>query len=176
MSEPSPEREMKGEAHLSLPLLLQIIDSGYNRKAWHGPNLGQSLRGVSAEDAAWRPAPGRHNIWEIAVHAAYWKYAVRRRLRGDPRGSFACEGSNWFARPSSIADDKEKAWLEDKRLLEREHQKLREAVAALAYGGTGRVPFAHIYGVAFHDVYHAGQIRLLRRLRSDPEMALIADR
>ena len=99
---------MKRDTHLSDPLLLQIIDSGYNRKAWHGPNLRQSLRGVSAEDAAWRPAPGRHNIWEIAVHAAYWKYVVRRRLRGDLRGSFACEGSNWFVRPSPTAHNKER--------------------------------------------------------------------
>jgi hypothetical protein len=159
---------MKRETHLPTALLLQIIDSGYKRKAWHGPNLRQSLRGVSAEDAVWRPAPGRHNIWEIAVHAAYWKYAVRRRLRGDPRGSFACEGSNWFARPSSIARNREKAWMEDKRLLEREHQKLREAVAQ---SRIHRIPLAHINGVAIHDVYHAGQIRLLRQLRSNPEMA-----
>jgi DinB superfamily len=161
---------MKGQTHLSVPLLLQIIDSGYNRKAWHGPNLRQSLRGVSAEDAAWRPAPGRHNIWEIAVHAAYWKYAVRRRLRGDPRGSFACEGSNWFVRPSSSAHRNEKAWLNDKELLQQEHQKLREAVSQLAQARSRRIPLAHIYGAAFHDVYHAGQIRLLRRLQSHPAM------
>jgi hypothetical protein len=54
---------MKSETPLPTALLSQIIDSGYNRKAWHGPNLRQSLRGVTAEDAAWRPAPGRHNIW-----------------------------------------------------------------------------------------------------------------
>jgi len=53
---------MKGETHVPAPLLLQIIDSSYNREAWYGPNLRQSLRGVSAEDAAWRPTPGRHNI------------------------------------------------------------------------------------------------------------------
>jgi len=157
---------MKRDTHLSDPLLSQIIDSGYDRKAWHGPNLRQSLRGVSAEDAAWRPAPGRHNIWEIAVHAAYWKYTVRRRLRGDPRGSFACKGSNWFVRPSSLALNKEHAWLEDKRLLEQEHQKLREAIAQAR---SHRIPLEHIYGVAFHDIYHAGQIRLLRRLRSESE-------
>jgi len=102
---------------------------------------------------------------EIAVHAAYWKYVVRRRLRGDPRGSFACEGSNWFVRPSPTAHNKEKAWVEDKLLLEREHQKLRQAVSeARNY----RIPSTHIYGVAFHDVYQAGQIRLLRRLRQVP--------
>ncbi len=122
------------------------------------------MRGVSAEEAAWRPGPGRHNIWEIVVHAAYWKYAVRRRLRGDPRGSFACEGSNWFVRPSSSTQNNEETWREDKNLLEREHQKLREAVAELTEAGRRRW-LSQIYGVAFHDVYHAGQIRLLRRLQ-----------
>jgi len=154
------------EENSSLALLSQIIDSGYNRKAWHGPNLRQSLRGVSAEEAAWRPGPGRHNIWEITVHAAYWKYAVRRRLRGDPRGSFVYEGSNWFVRPSSGAESGEKAWREDKKLLEQEHGKLREAIAALAQARNPRVPVSHIYGVAFHDIYHAGQVRLLRRLKT----------
>jgi hypothetical protein len=151
----------------SLALLLQIIDSGYSHKAWHGPNLKQSLRGVNAKDAAWRPSPGGHNVWEITVHAAYWKYAVRRRLRGDPRGSFAGGGSNWLVRPSTSAHSNEKAWREDKELLEQEHQKLREAVVALAQTRSRSVPLTQVYGVAFHDVYHAGQIRLLRRLRAE---------
>lgn len=151
-----------------LSLLLEILDSGYDRNAWHGPNLKQSLRGVSAEDAAWRPSPGRHNIWEIAVHAAYWKYVARRRLRREPRGSFAFKGSNWFARPSPGAQGNEKAWREDRQLLEAEHQRLREAISDLAQKRRLGPYFPMIYGVAFHDVYHAGQIRLLRRLRLAP--------
>src|SRR5262249_48741890 len=70
-------------------LLLRILDEAYERKAWHGTNLRGSLRGVSSDTAAWRPARGRHNIREIAVHCAYWKYTVRRRLTGEKRGSFA---------------------------------------------------------------------------------------
>jgi hypothetical protein len=154
---------MRQDALDSMALLLRIIDQAYERRAWHGPNLKQSLRGVSAKDAAWRPQPGRHNIWEIALHAAYWKYVVRRKLRGDPRGSFPLSGSNWFARPTSLT---EKAWRADRALLEREHQKLREAVANLGHTRRRRVPLDLIFGVAFHDVYHAGQIRLLRRLRA----------
>jgi hypothetical protein len=148
---------------LSVALLLQVLDQGYERKAWHGPNLKQSLRGVTAKDAAWRPGPRRHNIWEIAVHAAYWKYVVRRKLRGDPRGSFPLKGSNWFVRPTSPT---EKAWRLDRALLDREHRKLRQAVRELAGAGTRPISSTLIFGVAFHDVYHAGQIRLLRRLLS----------
>jgi len=149
-------------------LLKQILEQGYSRKAWHGPNLRQSLRGVSARHAAWRPAPGRHNIWEVAVHAAYWKYALRRKLRGEKRGSFSLKGSNWFTRPANGITD-EKAWREDLALLDQEHQKLLDAVAGMAAGKTGKIPSHFIFGVAFHDVYHAGQIRLLRRLRARGE-------
>ena len=63
-------------------VLLAIFDEAFDRKTWHGPNLWQSLKGVTAKQAAWRPAPNRHNIWEETLHAAYWKYAVRRRLQG----------------------------------------------------------------------------------------------
>ena len=143
-------------------LLLEILDQGYERKAWHGPTLRQSLRGVPAQVAAWRPGEKRHNIWEIAVHAAYWKYRVRRRLRGDKPGSFALKGSNWFQRPVELS---EKAWRADLTLLESEHRKLRQALVDYLAGKTRKVPAKVIFGIAFHDVYHAGQIRLLRRLQ-----------
>jgi hypothetical protein len=146
----------------AVPLLLQVLDQGYEKKAWHGPNLKQSLKGVTAREAAWRFHQGRHNIWEIALHAAYWKYAVRRRLRGDPRGSFPLKGSNWFRRPTVSS---ERAWRGDRELLEQEHRKLRQAIAALARGKSRDVRWDMVFGVAFHDVYHAGQIRLLHRLR-----------
>jgi hypothetical protein len=63
-------------------LVLALLDEGYEKRTWHGPNLRQSLRGVTAKQAAWRPERGRHNIWEVALHAAYWKYSVRRRIEG----------------------------------------------------------------------------------------------
>ena len=144
-------------------LLLDVLDQAYDRKAWHGPTLRQSLRGVSLKAAAWRPAPGRHNIWEIAVHAAYWKYVARRRLCGGKRGSFALKGSNWFTRPAELSQS---SWRADLALLDAEHRKLRQAVADDLAGKTPPAAARLLFGVAFHDVYHAGQIRLLRRLHT----------
>ena len=146
-------------------LVLRLIDEAYKKKTWHGPNLTQAIRGVNAEQAAWRPAPGRHNIWEETLHAAYWKYAVRRRIEGGKRGAFALKGSNFFARPEK-GKASEAAWRADKELLEREHEALRAAVGSVLETPRGAKLLPHIYGVAFHDVYHAGQIRLLRRLMS----------
>lgn len=155
--------------HPQTELLLRVVDEGFNKAAWHGPNLRNSIRGLTARQAAWRPGARRHNIWEIVVHAAYWKYVVRRRLVGEKRGSFVYPGSNWFKRPTELT---EKAWRADIALLEREHRTLRQAVASLSAAELGRSVgktkgsvLYQIYGIAFHDVYHAGQIRLLRRLQ-----------
>jgi hypothetical protein len=150
-------------------LLLEIIDQAYNRKSWHGTNLGGSIRGVAAAKAAWRPQPGRHNIWEIVVHAAYWKYVVLRRLTGQRRGSFALEGSNWFPRP--LGELTAAAWKADVALLDEVHQSLRAAIEGLdaktlrrARSGSQLSDCFLISGIAAHDLYHAGQIQLLKRL------------
>jgi hypothetical protein len=144
--------------------ILALFDEAFDKKAWHGPNLWQSLKGVTAQEAAWRPGPHRHNIWEETLHAAYWKYAVRRRLEGGKRGSFAFKGSNFFPRPEP-GKLTAAAWKEDQELLKQEHQLLRQTLMRSLRRPLS-LKFGHmLWGVAFHDVYHAGQIRLLRRLR-----------
>lgn len=147
----------------SARLVLALLDEGYEEKTWHGPNLKQSIKGVTARQAAWRPGPGRHNIWEFTLHAAYWKYTVRRRIEGQKRGSFALKGSNFFARPEK-GKLNEKAWRADKELLEREHIALVQTIKRAISSLKGKTVPKSFYGMAFHDVYHAGQIRLLRRL------------
>jgi hypothetical protein len=147
----------------SVQIVLALLEEGYERKTWHGPNLKQSIKGVSAKQAAWRPSPRRHNIWEVTLHAAYWKYAVRRRLEGGKRGSFALEGSNFFPRPEK-GKLNDAAWKADKALLEREHRAMLAAITKILHTPPQAKVLRMLYGIAFHDVYHAGQIRLLRRL------------
>jgi hypothetical protein len=140
-------------------VLLDFLDEAFDKKSWHGPNLRGSLRGVTAQQAAWRPASGRHNIWELTLHAAYWKYVVRRRLSGEKRGSFVVPGSNFFLRPIETT---EVAWKKDVAILITEHRKLRRVVSLIT--SPSRAQAHMVRGVAAHDLYHAGQIRLLRRL------------
>ncbi|MBI2614301.1 MAG: DinB family protein [Gemmatimonadetes bacterium] len=154
-------------AHLHL--LLRLLDQGFDHAAWHGPTLGGAIRGLTAQQAAWRPGPRRHNIWEIVLHTAYWKYAVRRRLAGTEQRAFPRSGSNWPALPA-VLDGRH--WRADVRLLKDEHRSLRRVVAALSPGVLGRrlgkkrwTNAETIHGVAMHDLYHAGQIQLLKRLR-----------
>jgi len=160
-----PEQKRNPE----ITLLLSVLDRGYNQTSWHGPNLRSSVRGLKPQQAVWRTTPQRKSIAEIVLHAAYWKYAARRRLLGEKRGSFPLKGSNWFptAKPFTPA-----RWRECIDLLDAEHAALREAVASIIATrlhrrfGRGELNAAMlIEGVAAHDVYHAGQIQLIRRLQ-----------
>ena len=149
-------------------LLVAILDAAYDRKSWHGANLRGAIRGVTAHQAAWRPSRNRHNIAEFVVHAAYWKYAVFRRLSGAARGSFPLKGSNWFARENCS----QSTWRRDVALLDEMHRSLRAAVTRLSAEDLAHTPrgskvstFAILSGVAAHDLYHAGQIQLLKQLQ-----------
>jgi hypothetical protein len=153
-------------------ILLIGLDEAFDAKSWHGTNLRGSLRGLDVATLAWRPGADRHNIWELAVHAAYWKYAVRRKLTGEKRGSFPLgKGSNFWKRP---IEETMAAWRRDLLLLVGEHQALRIAVSSFPAGKWSRRPkggrFTYeemVRGVAAHDLYHAGQIQLLKRLQQE---------
>lgn len=156
--------------------LLALVEEGFQKAAWHGPNLRSALRGVTAEEAAWRPAKGRHNIWEIVVHAAYWKYMVTRRLTGSTQHDFPEKGRNWFVRPAAKSTKAEatKRWKSDLALLAKTHRDLRNAIAGVSerdwmrpMRGSRQTPMQNLVGIAMHDVYHAGQIQLIRKLYSD---------
>ena len=150
-------------------LLVTVCDQAFDRRAWHGTTLSGALRGLHARDALWRPGRRRHNVWEIVLHAAYWKFIVRRRLTRDVTLVFPRPGSNWPALP---ATPDERAWKRDVALLREEHRRLRATIARFpatrlnARGWRSRwTNVAHVYGIASHDLYHAGQIQLLKVLR-----------
>ena len=149
-------------------ILIAQLEQAFDHKSWHGTNLLGSIRGVKPDLAAWRPADVRHNIWEIIVHAAYWKYSVLRRLVESGKGSFALSGSNWFPRPVETTPAALKS---DIGILKNYHRELIAAVLKIGPMKIDRVPEGSkttfrdlIIGVAAHDVYHAGQIQLIKRL------------
>lgn len=151
--------------HMSGPELLRaqmllLLEESFQKQAWHGPNLKGILRGVTVSQALFRPMPGRHNIAELVVHCAYWKYAVSRRFTGGKRGSFPLPGSNWFPRLSPYSDSE---WRQDRRLLGQQHEELLGVVRRLDFGALTAKQLRLLRGAASHDLYHAGQIALLKR-------------
>lgn len=152
---------MSGE----LERLIARLDGAFAGRAWHGPSVLGALRGVDAVAATWRPGADRHDIWELVLHIAFWKHEVRKRLGADA-GRFPRVGRDWPRAPERRTAA---AWKEDLALLREEHAAL---VAAAAVLGESRLEeragrWTHgenLFGVATHDVYHAGQIRLIRKL------------
>lgn len=151
-----------------LNLLIKLIEESYERKAWHGPNLRGSIRGLSAKEALRKPGPKRHSIWEIVIHCAYWKYVVRRRILGEKKGSFYLKGSNFFPVPDPA---NEAAWRQTVEMLGICHETMLEAIGDLKPSDLRKTPRgsrvptdAILRGIGSHDVYHAGQIQLIKRL------------
>ena len=139
-------------------------------KPWHGgPTVLGALRGLSPEVAAWKPYPDRHSIWALALHVAYWNYAVRRRITGGARGGFPRAPSNF---PSVPSEATKAAWNEDRRLVKEQHDLLVEALEDFdrsrldEYAGIEtKTTYADlITGIVLHDTYHAGQIQMLKRM------------
>ena len=151
-------------------LLLENLQPRAGRGGWHGgPTPLGAVRGVAVAEAAWTPFPGRKSIWQLVLHIAYWKYAVRRRLEGGKGARFPRSPANW----PHIADSSDAAaWAADVALLRAEHERLLEIVAKMPAsrygnatpGGKRWTVGELILGIAQHDAYHSGQIQMLKRL------------
>jgi hypothetical protein len=143
-------------------LLLGILDEAYNRRTWSGTNVRKSLRGITAAGAAWRPPHARHNVAQIVLHLAYWKTVVCGRLDPERKRPFPLAGSDWFEVPARLG---EAQWAHSLKLLADAQRRLRQAVASVdlsdaSKAGRDRARLA--YGIAMHDMYHAGQIAMIR--------------
>ena len=134
-------------------------------EAWHGPSVLESLAGLSAAQAASRPIADAHSIWELVLHLASDYDLVLRRLAGDGRPYTAAE--DWPACPAPTEEN----WRQTVQELTLLNEKLRQAVRGfpderLDEPLVPEVPYSaytQFIGVTQHNLYHGGQIALLKR-------------
>ncbi len=146
--------------------ILDQLKRAFEGNAWHGPSVREVLAGVTAEQAVARPLPGGHTIWELTHHIAVWEGAGRRRLEGDRAQIDISSPEDW----PPANDASEEAWEKSKAALDRGHQALVEAVARVPESrldepileGLSSV-YVTLHGVIQHDLYHAGQIAILKK-------------
>ena len=138
---------------------------GYDGDAWHGTPLRKLLEGVTAARAAYRQRPGLHSIWELVLHLVAVKRMVVRRLGGTPTELTPAE--EW----PPVADTSEPAWQATLAALDAGRAALLAAVEALddsrldePVPGKDYVVYVMLHGDLQHDLYHAGQIALLKNL------------
>jgi uncharacterized damage-inducible protein DinB len=140
----------------------------FEGEAWHGDALMTILRGVDAKTAAARPIPDAHSIWELMLHIAFWDSAVMRRIGGNVVNP--SDEENF----PSIADGSEAAWQKAIESVSKTHRDMVAAIAAFpetrlheGVPGKGAQPYYTFFymfaGIVQHELYHAGQIVLLKK-------------
>lgn len=132
---------------------------------WHGPSLADLLGDVTAADAAARPVPAGHSIWELVHHLTAWTEIARQRLSPSKPPDPTPE-QDW----PPVRDTSAEAWRAAVERLKTAHRELAADVAALDDATiVSRLPgrdhnmLAMLHGIIEHDAYHGGQIALLKR-------------
>ena len=151
--------------------IVDQLEREHSGDPWHGSPLKQILQGISAEQAAARPLKGAHSIWELVLHITAWKNETRRRLGGAPAGEPA-EG-DW----PKVGVISTARWRDAVKRLEQAHAELIAAIRKLPEEklfeptkdprnretGAGVSHYVLLHGIVQHDVYHSGQIALLKK-------------
>jgi hypothetical protein len=143
----------------------RILDEGYGPGAWYGADLRSAIADVTPAAAFTRPAHGRHNIAEVALHHAYWVGQIDSKLTGGSAAAFPLAGEDWF----ELNDESVLSWAAIVVLVDASHQRLSRTVGEVA-GGDRPSPlseteqFDFVIGITGHAAYHAGQIQLIKKL------------
>ena len=141
------------------------MERAFEGDAWHGSSISEILADISAEQAAAHPLPEAHSIWEIVLHTSVWQRTVRERLQGRPIDSLP-DDEDW----PRVADASASAWTEAVRELRSEYELLRDE--ALKWRdrdlretteGQRYAVYEMLHGVVQHNLYHAGQIAVLKK-------------
>ncbi|HXZ28413.1 MAG TPA: DinB family protein [Terriglobales bacterium] len=146
--------------------LADQLHRAYAGPAWHGPALRRLLRGITAKQAAARPLRNAHTVWELVLHITAWKRAVLRRMQGHALSLSPAQ--NFPPMPNATAAN----WQSTLAALQAAQQDLHRAVAALPESRLKRIVpgkrytlYFMLHGLVQHDLYHAGQIALLKKAR-----------
>jgi len=151
--------------------IVDQLEREHDGDPWHGSPLSAILAGLTASDAALRPLPGAHSIWELVLHLTAWKKEVRRRLSGAPAS--LPEDGDW----PDVGDPTQERWDAATARLEDAHRRLLSDIRGMPESrlfqatndprdrptGAGASFYELLHGLVQHDVYHSGQIALLKK-------------
>jgi uncharacterized damage-inducible protein DinB len=144
--------------------ILDQLDRGFAGEAWHGPALQELLDGMSAEDASKHPVSGAHSVWELVNHIAAWNLIVRHRVAGE--SVEVTPEMDW----PPVWEISEVAWTraldhlnESRDLLRGTIEQLHDEQLDQQVVGEKYSIYAMLHGLVQHDLYHAGQIAILKK-------------
>jgi uncharacterized damage-inducible protein DinB len=155
-------------------LLSAQLEETFRKEGWYPP-LATAVSGLTAEQAAWKPAPERHSIWQIVRHLIRWKRGVLQALAGEPPDFERITAEDW-----QDASGDQAAWEADVRDLHEIYAEFRSQLETLGDDGLQSAVLSYrqssepvvvarrLLSVLTHDAYHAGQIQYLRALQGIP--------
>ncbi|MGC2057588.1 MAG: DinB family protein [Candidatus Sulfotelmatobacter sp.] len=147
-------------------LIAEQLRRAFDGDAWHGPALQELLQDLDAATAAAKPLPDVHSIWELVLHIAVWDAAAGRRLNGEQTQPTGTANFPIVPRPTeaawrkTIADTKCTHDVLVKTVRVLPESRLRERVPGKKYDF-----YFMLHGVVQHELYHAGQIAILKKMR-----------
>lgn len=146
-------------------IALQLEHAFYGN-AWHGPALMETLAGIDAAGACFRPSEALHNAWELVLHLDAWQRFAAEVLEAPQQAHEVTPEEDWHL----VAEGSEEGWRQALKALEDSHERLMKALAALTDQSLRHpVPgkpydcYTLLHGVAQHSAYHAGQLALIRK-------------
>ena len=152
-------------APTEVDLIVDQMERAFEGDAWHGPSMSEILTCITADQAAAHPIPETHSIWEIVLHTSVWQRTVRERLQGKPIVSLPAE-EDW----PPVTDTSTSAWTAAAQELRAEYELLREEALQWRDRDLGETTegqrytvYEMLHGVIQHNLYHAGQIALLKK-------------
>lgn len=141
------------------------LQRAFEGPAWHGPSVLESLDGVTAKAAAAKPLVRTHSIWEITLHIAAWETVALRGLQGGSTN--LTDEEDW----PQVIDASEEAWKRALRSLQNGNAKLQQEILQFPDSKLDQIVdneqrqtyYVLLHGVIQHDLYHAGQIAVLKK-------------
>ena len=144
-----------------------MLRSVYRGPAWHGPSISENLEGIAAPQAASHPIPGAHSIWELVHHVIAWEREVAQFLAGKPHVTMHGE-DDW----PPVKDTSEEAWEKTIADLRASHMALAAAIKGFSEDDLEEIvpgrdfPWSVVlHGIVHHNLYHSGQIAMLKKIR-----------
>jgi len=144
------------EGFMDRSSLLKFWNDAWSEGLWAAA-WSKSVAGLTPSQAAWKPADGRHSIWQIVNHMIFWREDALARLKGETRRPTDEELAKYnFAEPAEVS---EAAWKTTVGGFERSQQDVAQAIAE---------PANSVERLAYllpHDCYHIGQINYVRAMQ-----------
>jgi uncharacterized damage-inducible protein DinB len=141
--------------------ILSLLKSTFNKSPWYGPSVNDVLSDIDAELAELR-INNTHSIIELVCHMTAWRTFVVKKLEGDV--DYKVDDALNFPTPFN--------WETTLKDLHESQAKLIAAIQnfdssllhdAVPNSSSGYTFFTLLHGIIHHDIYHTGQIILIKK-------------